>query len=406
MGNAPSFTWTTTNGQIVSGANSLNPVVNQPGNYSLTILNTGNGCSTTAPVTVTQNIVPPTITVNPAPLLTCSVLQFPLSSSLSAQTTISWTTNNGNIVSGANTPTPVVDEPGLYQALVTSTVNGCTSTNQIPVQQETNLPTGVEFSLDQPLCNGTPGLLQISQVIGGVGPYGYSIDGGQNFFSFQEFGDLTPGNYDLVIQDVNGCEIEEPIVVIPPLQPFVTIPPSFSIELGDMQELQAVVPPPFPLSSIEQVIWTPLDGLSFEGTSIQQLLNPTAMPFKTTEYTVTIITPEGCQAIARTTIRVDREVNIYVPNVIWPEEPDGDNTTFQIFARDESVANIRKLQIFDRWGNMMFENRNFSPNDLSNGWDGQFRGTPVNPAVFVWWAEVELIDGRALLLKGDVTVVR
>lgn len=402
----PVFAWTTTNGQIATGANTLNPTVNKPGVYVLNVVNNVNGCTTSASITVTQNIVPPTITVQPAPLLTCSVLQFPLSSTLSPQTTINWTTTNGHIVSGATTPTPVVDEPGTYQAIVTSQINGCTSTNQIPVAQETNLPTGVEFDVAHPLCNGTPGNVQINQVVGGVGPYGYSIDGGQTFFTFQEFSDLAAGSYSLVVQDANGCEIEEPITIIPPLYPVVTIPPSFSIELGENQELQAIVPPPFPLSKIAQVIWSPMDGLTFEGNTIPQLLNPTAMPFKTTEYTVTIITPEGCESVARTTIKVDREVDIYVPNVIWPEEPDGDNTTFQIFARDESVANIHKLQIFDRWGTLLFENKDFSPNDLSNGWDGTFKGEPVNPAVFVWWAEVELIDGRKLLLKGDVTVVR
>jgi len=256
------------------------------------------------------------------------------------------------------------------------------------------------------LCNGTPGLLTVNQVIGGVGPYGYSIDGGQSFFTFQEFGDLSPGSFDLVIQDANGCEIEQPITVIPPFSPLVTITPQFTIEIGDEQELKAIVPPPFPLSLIDSVIWTPTEGLSFDGTSIADQLSPTARPFKTTEYTVTIVTPEGCLSTAKTIIKVDREVNIYVPNVIWPEEPDGDNTTFQIFARDESVANIRTLQIFDRWGTLMFENKNFKPNDLSNGWSGDYRGDPVNPAVFVWWAEVELVDGRKLLLKGDVTVVR
>jgi hypothetical protein len=30
----------------------------------------------------------------------------------------------------------------------------------------------------------------------------------------------------------------------------------------------------------------------------------------------------------------------------------------------------------------------------------------MNPGVFVWWAEVELVDGKTILLKGDVTVVR
>lgn len=406
FGPAPTYTWSTSNGQIVSGGSTLNASVNQPGNYSLAIVNTANGCSTTVPVQVTQNITPPVIQVQPPQLLTCTVLQFPLQSSASPQTTINWTTTNGNFVSGANTLNPVVNQPGLYQAVVTSTVNGCTSTNQIPVQREQNVPTGVEFDLMHPLCNGTPGLLQVNQVNGGIGPYSYSINGGQTFFTFDEFGDLAPGNFNLVVQDINGCEITQPITVIPPLFPNVTLPPLFNIEIGDNQQLTALVPPPFPVGLIDQVIWEPMDGLSFAGPSIIQQLNPTATPFVTTEYTVTIVTKEGCKAVARTTIKVDRDVNIYVPNVIWPEDPDGDNTTFQIFARDESVANIRKLQIFDRWGTLVFENRMFTPNDLSNGWDGMYRGQIVDPAVFVWWAEVELIDGRVLLLKGDVTVVR
>lgn len=410
FGAAPEFTWSTTNGQIVNGGNTLNATVDQPGDYVLTILNTANGCSTTAPVLVTENVTPPTIQIQPADLLTCTVLQFPLASTLSAQTTISWTTTNGHIVSGQNTPNPVVDQAGLYQAVVTSTVNGCTSSNQVPVQQEMNLPTGVEFELIHPLCNGTPGLLNISQVNGGIGPYGYSIDGGQNFFTFQEFGDLVPGNFDLVIQDINGCEITQPITVIPPLYPLVTIPPQFTIHVGEDQELEALVPQSFPLGLIDQVIWEPTDGLTFAGTSTQDLLNPTAMPLSTTEYTVTIITPEGCRSEARTTIKVDREIDIYAPNVIWPEDPDGNNSVFNIFARDKTVSRIRTLQIFDRWGSLMFENKDFQPStnstDPSNGWDGQFRGKAVTPGVFVWWAEVEIVDGRVVLLKGDVTVVR
>jgi gliding motility-associated-like protein len=405
LGN-PVYAWTTSDGQIVGGSNTPNPTVNKPGNYLLTVVNSLNGCTAAVPVAVTQNIAPPSLTVEPAALLTCTVLQIPLASSASAQTTIGWTTSNGHIVSGNNTINPVVDKPGLYQALVTSTVNGCTTTNQILVSRESNVPMGVLFDIHQPLCNGTPGLLNVKQVNGGVGPFSYSVDGGQSFFTFQEFGNLSPGNFDLVVQDINGCEITQPITVIPPLYPVVNMPPQFSIELGDNQVLQALVPPPFPISLIDQVIWTPLDGLTFDGSSVLDLLNPIATPYKTTEYTVTIITPEGCQAIARTTIKVDREVDIYVPNVIWPEEPDGKNNVFNIFARDESVAKIRKLQIFDRWGTLMFENKDFSPNDPSNGWDGAYRGQIVDPAVFVWWAEVELVDGRVLLLKGDVTVVR
>jgi len=38
--------------------------------------------------------------------------------------------------------------------------------------------------------------------------------------------------------------------------------------------------------------------------------------------------------------------------------------------------------------------------------DGMFRGEELNPAVFVYLAEIEFIDGEVILYKGDVTLMR
>ncbi len=407
LGNPSSISWSATaGGNIVSGGNSLNPTVDAPGNYTLTVQNPANGCSSSMAITVSENIQTPPIQVQPAPLLTCSVLQFPLQSTVPAQASINWTTTNGHIVSGAATSNPTVDAPGIYVLNITSPTNGCTNTAQIVVQQELNIPTGLHFKLEPPLCNGTPGSLTVDQVNGGVGPFAYSVDGGQNFFASEAFNQLSPGSYDLVIQDANGCEVTQSLVVPDPPIPFVTAPPVLEIALGENQTILATVPLPFPLALVDTVIWTPMDGLTFAGNSTLQLLNPTAEPYHSTQYTVRIITKEGCQSEARTIVKVDREVDIYAPNIIRPDDPDGNNATFLLFARDESVALIKKLQIFDRWGSMIFANQDFRPNDESAGWHGDYRGEPVNPAVFVWWAEVELVDGRELLVKGDVTVFR
>ena len=70
------------------------------------------------------------------------------------------------------------------------------------------------------------------------------------------------------------------------------------------------------------------------------------------------------------------------------------------------MTKILSLQVYDRWGEQLYVNTNFLPDDPNLGWHGDYKGELVNPGVFVWWAEVELIDGQTILMKGDVTVVR
>jgi hypothetical protein len=290
--------------------------------------------------------------------------------------------------------------------VATLPLNGCTASAAVPLSQEQNIPTGLQFLLDPPLCNGTLGLLSVEQINGGIGPFEYSIDGGDSYFPAQDIDGLTPGTYALVIRDANGCTITQTVPVPAPPTPAVALPPSFSIILGDNQELEAVVPPGFPIPLIDQVIWEPSTGLTFDGSTVPDLLNPVARPFVTTEYKVTIITKEGCKAESRTIIRVDRDIDIYAPNVIRSEDPDSDNGSFTLFTRPGSVTQILSLQIYDRWGEQLFVNKNFLPDDPSLGWQGDYKGEYMNPGVYVWWAEVELVDGQKILLKGDVTVVR
>jgi hypothetical protein len=407
FGPAPTFSWSTSNGNIVNGGNTLSANVDAPGTYTLTIVNTQNGCSDTEQVVVEENVQAPPLTTLPVQPLTCTVLQRILTANTSAQAVLQWNTLDGNIVSGANTANPVVDEPGTYTVLATLPLNGCTTVASVPLLQEQNIPTGLEFTLDPPLCNGTPGYLVVDQINGGIGPFEYSIDGGDTFFPASDIDNLQPGiTYDLVIRDANGCLVDETVPVPVPPTPAVSLPSSFQIQLGEDQSLQALIPNGFPVQLIDQVIWTPMESLTFAGNTTQQLLNPVAMPFVTTEYKVTILTKEGCKAESRTIIRVDRDIDIYAPNVIWPEDPDSDNSAFTLFTRQGSVREIKSLQVYDRWGEQLWVNRNFQPDDPSIGWGGDYNGQPMNPGVFVWWAEVELIDGVVILMKGDVTVVR
>ena len=96
---------------------------------------------------------------------------------------------------------------------------------------------------------------------------------------------------------------------------------------------------------------------------------------------------------------------VYIPSAFSPDN-DGINDIFQIFARPGIVENIHTFQIFDRWGNLLFEQTDFLPNNPSFGWDGIFRGKLMNNAVFAWYAQIEFIDGETELFEGDVTLLK
>ncbi|MBC7776421.1 MAG: choice-of-anchor L domain-containing protein [Phycisphaerae bacterium] len=402
------YEWTTVSGNIVSATNTNSATVNSAGQYTLNVLNNSNGCSASQTVQVSDNTVLPLAEAGPPFTLTCAVNQTTLQGSGSNGSIYSyaWTTQGGHIVSGANSPNPVVDQSGTYALLVTNTTTGCTQTDNVQISVETNVPTDFDYALVKPSCKDNDGLITFGPVQGGFGPYTYSINGGQNFAASIDFASIAPGTYDLFIQDANGCTFQQPLTVPKAPDPIITTDPQFSIELGDEQDLKAVLAPGYPISLIESIVWTPLDGLTFDGTSVTDLLNPTAKPLHSTEYTVTIISTDGCQSTDRVLIRVDNRPHIYIPNAFSPWLEDGDNDIFLIFADGAQIDKVDKFQIFDRWGDMVFTDKDFQPNDPAHGWNGRHKDKLMTPAVFVYYAEIRLIDGRVLLFKGDVTLVR
>ncbi len=403
-----SYTWITPNGNIVSGANNNSAVVNSAGQYTFTVLNSANGCLSTQTVDVLDNIVLPMAEAGPPFTLTCSVDQVTLlgAGSTGALYAYGWSTAGGQIVSGANSLQPVVNQNGIYTLTVTNLNTGCKQTDVVEILEETNVPTDLAFDLIKPSCKDNDGAITFETVTGGIGPYVYSINGGQTFSPALDFAQISPGTYDLWIQDINGCEYHEPLVVPQAPDPTISLDPSFSIELGDSLTLHAVLPPGYPLSLIDTIIWAPLDGLTFNSYSIIDLLSPTAKPFKPTEYLIILVSKDGCEARDNVLIRVDNEPHVYIPNAFSPWLEDGDNDIFHIFADGKQIVQVNKFQVYDRWGEMVFTDGNFQPNDPAHGWGGRLHGKLMDPAVFVYYAEILLIDGRVLLYKGDVTLVR
>ena len=67
---------------------------------------------------------------------------------------------------------------------------------------------------------------------------------------------------------------------------------------------------------------------------------------------------------------------------------------------------ISYMTIYDRWGEKIFEQRNFVANDPLFGWDGTYKGKTLEPNVFVYYLQFLCGNGQRILLKGDIAIVK
>ncbi len=111
-------------GNIVTGGNSLAPIINHAGIFILTVTNTENSCVSTDTVIVKGNNAPPTLVVEGGEL-TCAQTEVQLLAQLDT-TNISWgwTGPNGFTSTELN---PTAQEAGDYLFTATDTLTTCTS---------------------------------------------------------------------------------------------------------------------------------------------------------------------------------------------------------------------------------------------------------------------------------------
>lgn len=300
--------------------------------------------------------------------------------------------------------------PHNYQSILQNIENVPAGTYQVSVEDEFGCEVTGEVTIPEP--EALTGELVIEDVScfgledgyvsiltnGGTTPYLYSLDGGGNFSTATLLGNLSGGDYSVIIQDANGCEWPQNFTVNEPDEIIIDVENIVEIILGETYSYEAQVN--IPSSEIDTIIWTPTDSLS-----CNNCLTTTANPEYTTSYTIRILSEDGCSAQAFTTLFVDRRISVFVPNAFSPNG-DGINDLLSIYAAETNIKRIKSFQVFDRWGANVFYVEDFLPNDPTIGWDGKFRGKYLNPAVFTWIAEIELSDGRIELFQGDVAIVR
>ncbi|MCB0588388.1 MAG: T9SS type B sorting domain-containing protein, partial [Phaeodactylibacter sp.] len=285
--------------------------------------------------------------------------------------------------------------PGNYVVTVTSSA-GCSIVDSVTVTAPEPIVASVSSSAVDCFSEFSGSIL-VESLRGGAGAYEYSLDG-QFFTALGSLPAIIPGlsagTYTLHLQDANDCRVA-----------FTTEVASFeglALDLGEDQTLKlgdSLRLRPQASFEVADFNWVPLDGI-LDSVAF----SPYVSPLETTTYTLTAVDSTGCSASDQVIIFINKERGLYAPNVFSPNE-DGRNDYFTLFA-GPNVAEIRIFRIFDRWGNMLFEKGPFQPNIENLGWDGTFNGEPMDPAVFVFYAEVEYVDGVTEVVEGDFVLMR
>lgn len=392
VGQGISYRWFSP-ANVITGT-AISQQVQVPGIYRLEVSNSNTGCTAVASVEVKADTVRPVLSLSSAFELPCNgdpVSIVPGVSAPSGSSLIYQWSGPGNFSSPAAQIS--VRTPGNYYLTVTQTTNGCTASASTSAQALSGIQSA-RISMQQTGC-ALPafGQMRIDSVEGGSGPYLYSLN--QSSFTTQVLYErLTPKDYTLRVQDSKGCEWDTTFAILPAEVFSIRLPETLTIELGERIEIVPVYS-----TNPSRVRWGNAATLSCD-----TCLQPWAQPFVNTAYTVTAVNRTGCTASATVQIVVQNSQKIYVPNIFSPNSSSANNRV-TIFAGN-NVELIRRFQIFNRWGELVFAKENFLHNQVEEGWDGQFNGREAAVGVYAYFIEVLFRNGETTLLTGDVLLVR
>ena len=398
VGSTINYQWNAISGNILGNDTSLLATVDVEGWYTLVVTDTYNGCTDSVAIEVLENQETPIAMAGLNQSLDCNGEAIQLDGNGSSQgPTFSYQWSGPSIISGINGLEPEVDEVGTYELIVTNLENGCSSTDEVLVLEPDNIISEVFLTVEFPSChNLNDGSIFVDSIQGGTPSYLYSWNG-DPFTNWHVSSHLEAGTYELVIQDLNGCEWDTLITFIAPTSPLLDLGEDVILPLGDSTFLEAITN--LGSNEIASFHWYPPLYLVCD-TCWTQFVTP----MESVEYLATVIDSNGCANQDTIFIQVIKERPIFIPSAFSPNG-DGINDILQVYAGAGAIK-VRKFKIFDRWGEIVFQAKDFKVNDPDIYWDGYLNGKPLDPAVFIYYVEIEFVDGHLEYLTGDITLMK
>lgn len=299
-------------------------------------------------------------------------------------------------LSGVSQATPLFNglAPGDYTLTVTD-ADGCVDIEQVTVGQPD--PPVISSVTTTPVicgqgCTGTL-IIEAGEVLS------YSIDGGVNISPDNLFTGLCEGQYDILVNSGNNCEASTNATIgtTSPVQAEMSVSP-FSASIYD---------PTFTFfnSSEGEVVAEWFIGSNgvyqvFLGDSISYTFpDPTPGLY---DIVLQVTDTAGCMSDIMGQVELLAEFSAFIPNSFTPNG-DGVNDTF-LPVLEGFIEDRYRLQVFDKWGDMIFET-----NDPNEPWTGQINDGNYypDPQIFHYRLTVEPISASGKEVRmGTITLIR
>lgn len=308
-----------------------------------------------------------------------------------------------------NFPEAQTDDAGTYA--VYAMQNNCIS---LPASFEVSIqeaPSKPLISTRTPLCEGDDLVLQAYSSIPGNGGLSYLWKGPAAGFpvntanvTINDVQVAHSGIYTVTVTSAaTGCAVSTDTMIAVGGHPIVAFPEdTLALPTGYKLKLQPVItnavnPGILP---VERYTWTPTTELQCNNDSCSA---PVATVKDNICYNVAVTNVYGCTGSDTICIRVFCERSqVFVPNAFTPNGGLPENR--KLMVRATGIGNIRSFRVYNRWGKILFERSNFSPNDPAFGWDGRVNGKLADTGVYVYTVDVICENGVPYTFKGNVTL--
>lgn len=140
--------------------------------------------------------------------------------------------------------------------------------------------------------------------------------------------------------------------------------------------------------------WRLSDGREFNSRDITVTFSSPGIH----EIYLKAVTEGDCSDSTSGTIQVIENCSIFVPSAFSPDG-DGRNDIFRPVMFGQ--VKLRRFSIYERNGILLFSTRS-----AGEGWDGSYNSKKLSSSVLAWLLEYETAEGKPVLLKGTVTLIR